>query len=408
MKREGLPYSGVTVVDFTRLLPGGWCTQLLADSGADVIKVEHPAGGDYSRHNPPNFRFTGVYFNSVNRNKRSIALDLNHPRGREVAQRLAGAADVVVEAFRPGVAAKWGLDYVALRHAHERLVYCSLTGFGQDGPLAAQAGHDLNIQGVTGLMGVALAPGELALSPGFQAADYAGAAMACIAIMAGLAQRERTGRGCYLDISMFDALFSMCNIVLTSAMSRLGGGTGQPAMQPRGGNPRYAVYAARDGGLVSVSLLEKKFWKLFCEESGRPELYDEAEESHQRHTDHGDRGPAYRQAIAAFCGAHDRAELVRRMHAAGIPVFPVHTPDEALRDPLVAARGMVEYIDHPREGRIPQLGNPLSRGGLADSRRAPAPELGAHTDDVLAELGYSRAERQQLAELGVTGHGAAS
>ena len=404
MEPSRLPYAGVRVVDFSRLLPGGWCTQFLADCGADVIKVEHPGEGDYARQNPPTFRHTGVYFNSVNRNKRSIGLDLAHPQSRTVVRRLLEVADVVVESFRPGVPARLGMDYAAARACNAGVIYCSLTGFGQDGPLAEQAGHDLNIQGMTGLMGLGLEPGELPRVPGFQAGDYSGATMACLGIMAGLAAKSRTGQGCYLDISMFDALFSMCNIVTTGALSRLAGGTGRPAMEPWGANPRYAVYAAGDGLPVSVSLLERKFWKLFCEEVGQPELYNEQEESHERHTDHGERRERYRQAIADFCRAHPRAELVRRMHASGIPVFPVNTPDEAVLAPVVQARGMVEFIEHPRDGRIPQLGNPIARSGLADTRHAPAPELGAHTDEVLAELGFSPPERAELEQRGAIRH----
>jgi crotonobetainyl-CoA:carnitine CoA-transferase CaiB-like acyl-CoA transferase len=400
MENGKLPYTGVRVVDFSRLLPGGWCTQFLADCGADVIKVEHAREGDYSRHNPPNFKHTGVYFNSVNRNKRSLALDLACPASGAVVRRLLETADVVVESFRPGVPARLELDYANARARNAGVVYCSITGFGQDGPLAGQAGHDLNVQGMTGLMSLGLEPGELPRLPGFQAGDYAGATMACMGIMAGLAARAQTGQGCYLDISMFDALMSMCNIATTGAFSRLAGGTGRPAMEPWGANPRYAVYFAGDGLPVSVSLLERKFWKLFCEEIGRPELYNEGEESHERHTDHGEHRPLYRQAIVDFCRRHPRAELVRRMQAAGIPLFPVYTPDEAVQAPVVQARGMVEFIVHPLDGRIPQLGNPITRGGLANTQRAPAPALGAHTHEVLAELGFSPPERAELERQG--------
>jgi len=400
----GLPYAGIRIVDFTRLLPGGWCTQMLADCGAHVIKVETPQGGDYSRFNPPDFKHTGVYYNSVNRNKLSLALDLRHSASRPVLRRLLETADVIVEAYRTGVPAQLGMDHETARTLNPRLIYCSITGFGQDGPLADQAGHDLNIQGMTGLMTVGVRPGELPRPPSFQAADYAGAAMACMGIMAALASRARTGSGCYLDISMFDSLFNMCNIVTTSAMSRLGGGTGEPAMQSWGGNPRYAVYAARDGLPVSVSLLERKFWRLFCEAIGRLELVNEDEESRDRHTDHGDRAAVYRAAIAEYCAAHTREDLVRRMHARGIPVFPVYTPEEALAAPLVRERGMLETMAHPLEGSIPQIGNPLTRAGLARTDQRPAPALAADTDEVLAELGFTAAQCRELYERGAVGH----
>ena len=194
MTQSDLPYAGVRIVDFSRLLPGAWCSQFLADCGADVIKLEHPVGGDYARHNPPTYRHTGVYFNSVNRNKRSVALDLRNPQSRPVVRRLLESADVVLESFRPGVPERLGIDYATARACNERVIYCSLTGFGQDGPLAEHAGHDLNIQGMTGLMTLGLEPGQLPRPPGFMAADYAGATVACMGIMMGLAARERSGQ----------------------------------------------------------------------------------------------------------------------------------------------------------------------------------------------------------------------
>lgn len=390
----GLPYSGIRIIDFSRLLPGGWCSQMLADCGADVIKVEHPRDGDYSRQNPPRFKATGVYYNSVNRNKRSVTLDLKSPQGLAAALELVAAADVVIESFRTGVTAKLGVDYESVKALNGGIVYCSVTGFGQTGPLANQAGHDLNIQGMTGLMGVGLKAGQLAQVPGLQAADYAGGAMACMGIMAGLAQKAKTGQGCYLDISMFDSLLSMCNIVAAGAMSRLTGATGEPALQSWGGNPRYAVYATKDGKAITVSLLELKFWRMFCQAIGRPDLVDESEGPEARLTDHGEKGEVYRQAVAGHCLAHPRDELVRRMQALGIPVFPVYAPDEALADPIVRERGMLEEIEHPLDGRIPQLGNPLSSAGLAQTRRSAAPELGADNDEVLSKLGIPPGKRE--------------
>lgn len=379
----GLPYSGIRIIDFSRLLPGAWCSQMLADCGAEVIKVEHPQGGDYSRQNPPNFKSTGVYYNSVNRNKRSVALDLKSPEGHAEALRLLESADVVIESFRTGVPDKLGIGYQSVKAINAGVVYCSVTGFGQSGPLANQAGHDLNIQGMTGLMGAGLPAGELAHVPGLQGADYAGAAMACIGIMAGLAQRQKTGKGSYLDISMYDSLLSMCNIVAAGAMSRIAGGTGEPSMQPWGANPRYSVYATKDGRAITVSLLELKFWRMFCEVIGRPELVNEEEGPEDRLTDHGEMNEVYRQAVADYCLSHPRDDLVRRMQGRGIPVFPVYTPDEALAHPIVKERGMLEEIDHPLDGRIVQLGNPLSLAGLAQTRRSAAPLLGAHNDEVL-------------------------
>ena len=247
--------SGVRIIDFSRLLPGPWATQMLADLGADVIKVEQPEVGDYSRHNPPKYRDSSVYYNSVNSNKRSIAIDLANPNGQAVAHRLIEKSDVIMESFRTGVAKKLDVHYEKARALNPGIVYCAITGYGQDGPLARVPGHDLVIQSMTGLMGMSVDREPLPPVPGFQAADYAGGAMAPTAILAALMRKQQTGEGCYIDLSMFDCLFYMCNIVQTGGMSRLAGHSGEPAMQPWGDNPRYATYLCGDGKPVAVSLL---------------------------------------------------------------------------------------------------------------------------------------------------------
>ena len=398
-----LPLAGIKVLDFSRLLPGPWCTQMLADLGAEVIKVEQPDIGDPARHNEPNYRVGSVYFHSVNRGKRSLALDLSKPAGREVALRLIDEADVLVESFRRGVTARLGIDAAAARARNPRLVYCSITGFGQDGPLAPIPGHDLVIQAMTGLMGTQPVNGAAAPVPGFQAADYAGATSAVNGILAALLRRHLSGEGVHLDISMFDSLLAMCNIVLTGAMARAAGNDAGPWMEVWGRNPRYTTYPTRDGKAVAVSLLETRTWEQFCQIIQRPDLIAENETPRDRHSTHGDRAALYRGALAEYFAAHDRDEVVERMLAADIPICPVSTPDEALTHEHVAARGLVEWIDHPIEGRIPQLSNPLARAGLANTSARPAPGLGADHDQILNELGYSADERTALHNAGVVG-----
>ena len=392
--------SGVRIVDFSRLLPGPWATQMLAGLGADVIKVEQPEVGDYSRHNPPNYKASGVYYNSVNSNKRSIAIDLASADGRAVAHKLMEGADVIVESFRTGVPKKLEVHYEKARALNPGVVYCSITGYGQDGPLSRVPGHDLVIQSMTGLMGMSVDREPLPPVPGFQAADYAGGAVAPTAILAALMRVRQTGEGCYIDLSMFDCLFYMCNIVLTGGMSRLAGHSGEPAMQPWGGNPRYATYLCGDGKPVAVSLLEAVQWRQFCEFIERPDLIHEDEGPEDRHTTHGDRAPIYREAIESYCKAHTRDSLLAKMEAEQIPVCAIFTPDEALADENVAARGLVEYVDHPVDGRIPHLTNPLDRTGLTGGTRRPAPGLGENGEAILTELGYSEAERKALREKG--------
>ena len=391
-----LPLAGVRVIDFSRLLPGPWATQLLGELGADVIKVEQRGIGDPSRHNFPRYRQHSVYFNAVNANKRSIALDLTKAAGREVARRLLHDADVVIESYRPGVAAKLGVDYATIKSFNPRAIYCSITGFGQSGPLSHIAGHDLVIQGMTGLMGCALDTANPPAVPGFQAGDFAGALMAVIGVQAALAQRALTGEGCMIDIAMFEALFNMCAIPLTSALGRLGGHSGEPRQEVFGRNARYATYVSKDGKPVAVSLLEAKAWQEFCTGIGRPDLVDANETPADRLTAHGERHAHYHAAVARYCASYSWAEIMRHMEETGIAICPVCTPDEAVALPHVAARGLIDYVQHPAEGRVPQLVNPLARAGLARSAQRPAPALGEHADDILGTLGYTR---EQVVEL---------
>lgn len=386
-----LPLDGIRIVDFSRLLPGPWSTQMLADLGAQVVKVEQPGLGDPSRHNPPRYRTQSAYFVGVNGNKHFIALQLGTVAGAAVARRLLGWADVVVESFRVGVASRLGIDYAAARSANPAVIHCSITGYGQDGPLAHIAGHDLAIQATSGLLGV----GSGAM-PAFLAADYAGAATATIGILAALRRRDRTGRGCHLDIAMHDSLFAMGNIALGSGLAKQGGGSGEPQLEVWGGNPRYDLYPTRDGRQVAVCLLEPRLWALFCQELGRPDLISGEERPEHRHTPHGQRSQLYRDAIAAYCLAHDRDDIAARMEAQSIPVVAVLSPEEAVTSVNAAGRDLIDTVAHPTDGDVPVLRNPLHRAGLTRSGSRAAQPLGADTDEVLGWLGFSEAERQRL------------
>ena len=396
-----LPLSGVRIADFSRLLPGPWCGQLLGDFGAEVIKVEQPGVGDYSRHNPPAYREGSVYFHSVNGFKRSIAVDLASPQGLEVAQRLFRTSDVVIESFRPGVQKKLKIDYDAARAINPKIVYCSISGYGQDGPLARVPGHDLVIQSMTGLMGVNLENEPQPAPPGFLAGDYAGAAMATIGVMAGVMQSRQTGQGCYIDLSMFDSLFYMNSIVLTGAMSRLAGYSGKPTLQAFGGNPRYNIYVCKDRKPVAVSLLEARQWKQFCEVIGRTDMIFEDEGPDSRLSDHGERSTLFRATISEFCASMERAPLLALMEEHQIPISAVNTPDEALQEAVIEARGLLGYTDDPVDGRIPHLVSPYKRAGLTRERHQTAPRLGEHSEQVLRDLGYADDEISTLMTSGV-------
>lgn len=380
------PLQGVRVVDFSRMLPGPWCTQMLGDFGAEVIKVEQPPVGDLGRHNAPNFRKESVYFNTVNLNKESIDLDLSREDDRAMVRRLLETADVVVESFRTGVTRRLGIDYDAVRKISPAVIYCSITGFGQSGPFSQIPGHDLVIQCTTGSMGVTTGGAGVPSNPGFQAADYAAATYAVIGILAALQRRSVTGEGAHLDISMFDALFSMSNVLSNAALAHLAGFKDAPQMELWGRNPRYATYPTKDGKAVAVSLLEAHIWKHFCEMIGRPDLIAADETARDRHTHHGDRAARYREAIAEVCASRPRDELVAWMLENDVPIMPVYTPDEAINSEHAQARGLVEWIEHPVEGRIPVLANPLARSGLTTGVRQPAPQLGADRERIMSKL----------------------
>lgn len=386
--------AGLRVLDFSHLLPGPWCTQTLGDLGADVVKVERRDVGDPSRFNPPAYREGTVYFHSVNRNKRSIDLDLGAPGDRQIARDLAEDADVVVESFRPGTAAKLGVDYASLHPRNPRLVYCSLSGFGPGGALASTAGHDAGIQGLAGLLSAD--DGALPRMPRFQAADYAAASFATIAILAALLRRASTGEGCVIEVPMYDSLMAWSSITLSSALARAAGHSGTPRLESFGSNPRYAVYATRDGKAVVVALLEARAWHRFCEHLGRPDLVH-PESPGDRHRTHPERSESYRAAIAAFCGARDRDELIAEMEAHDIAITPCHTPDEALASSVARERDVVAFHDHPREGRVPHFVDPLMRAGLSDPSRRSAPVMGEHRDEILAELAGRRRARDATA-----------
>jgi crotonobetainyl-CoA:carnitine CoA-transferase CaiB-like acyl-CoA transferase len=372
--------SGVRVLDFSRMLPGPWCTQMLGDFGADVIKVEQPGVGDLGRHNQPNFKEGSVYFNTVNGNKRGITLDLSKQEDRAAAHRLIAQSDVIVESYRRGVPQRLQIDYDTAKRLKPDIIYCSITGFGQTGPFSDIPGHDLVVQSVTGIMGTGLDSDELPPVPGFQAADYAGAAYAIAGIMAALHRKHTTGEGCFLDISMFDSLFSMSNIVSGAALARTGGFPVTTTMEVWGRNPRYATYKTKDGKAVTVSLLEARIWDSFCKLIGREDLISPDEGPEHRHTVHGDRAGLYRKAISDLCMSKSRDDLVAWMLKNNVPIMPVYSPDEAVQSEHVAARNMVEWMPHPIEGRIPVIANPLTSSGLTTGPRGPAPQLGQHQD----------------------------
>lgn len=265
------PLDGLAVLDLTRLLPGAAATQLLANYGAEVIKIEAPGVGDYARHMPPLIDGEGAVFRASNRGKRSVALDLKNPRDAEAFRRMAAGADVLIEGFRPGVMRRLGLDYEALRPLNERLIYASLTGYGQSGPYAAQAGHDVNYLALGGLLGLT-GPEDAPAIPGAQVADLAGGALqAVIGILLALEARHRTGRGQHVDVAMLDGVAWLMTLPL-AVYSATGHSPERARTTLSGRYACYNLYRAREGRWLAVGALEPKFWAALCQRLGCPEF----------------------------------------------------------------------------------------------------------------------------------------
>lgn len=389
------PLRGMRVLDLSRLLPGGYATQMLADLGADVLKIEEPGIGDYARAMPPFTRTVGQAFLAVNRDKRSVALNLKHPQGREALLRLVDGADVLLESYRPGVMARLGLDYETLHARNPRLVVCSISGYGQTGPYNQRAGHDLNYIGYAGLLAHLARPGEPPVLPGAQFADIAGGSlMAVTGILAALVGCAATGEGRYVDASMTDGALALLPLLGTRVLN----GTPEPApgeAELTGALPGYNVYETADGRYLTVAALEPKFFQNLCQRLGRPDLI-----ARQFPHDEADRDAVIAE-LAAIFRTKTRDEWLNELADADACVGPVNTITEALADPQLRARGMTTHGSYGAgEGQGDALRyTPLVSDAPFALRDGLSP-LGADTADALAEAGYTADEIAALAAAG--------
>jgi alpha-methylacyl-CoA racemase len=388
-----LPLAGLRVLDLSRLLPGPYASLVLADLGADVVKVEERVGGDYLRWWPPLAGQQSGAFHALNRNKRSLGLDLKAPRGPEVLKRLAARADVVLESFRPGVMDRLGVGWEALRAANPRLVLCSISGYGQEGPYRALAGHDLDYCAIAGALAVN-GPAERPVPIGVQVADLCGGAWPAVAgILAALLRRGVTGLGAHVDIAMADGVAAMLTMPQAMADAR-GTPLRREGEQLNGGAACYRVYRTADGRHVALGALEPQFFARFCEAAGVRELAE-------RQFDDGGRGPV--EALVALFATRSRDEWTRLGHEHDCCLAPVLTGDEPRSDPQLKARGVFLEVETPWEGKaLPSLATPVRLAGVVAPLR-PAPRLGADTDAVLREAGFSDGEVGALREAGVVG-----
>lgn len=381
---------GVRVLDLSRMLPGPYCSMMLADLGAEVIKVEEPKIGDPTRHSPPIIEGQSVPFAQVNRNKKSIAIDLKQPEGRDIFLKLASSADIVLEQFRPGVVDRLGINYATVAEINPRIIYCSLTGFGQDGPHRERSGHDLNYLALSGVLGLTTDERGKPVIPGVQVADLAGAMIAGFAILAALLARDRTNRGQYLDVSMFDVMLSMLPI---PAAHHFAGKT-----IPVGGKyvlsglyPFYNVYETSDGSYMTLGALEPKFWANFCHKVGRDELI-------ARQFDSGEQRDDLFEIVRAIFKSRTQTEWVELMRDADCCCEPVLSMSEAFEHEQTRAREMARQIDG---ARLKQLGFSYKMSDTPPRDRNMAPAFGENTAELLEALGISAEERARLRSSGV-------
>jgi formyl-CoA transferase len=401
------PLSHIKVLDMSRVLAGPWCGQMLADLGAEVTKIERPEVGDDTRHWGPPFlkdeaghdTTEAAYYLSANRGKRSLTLDIATPEGQEVIRRLAAQSDILLENYKTGQLAKYGLDYASLARLNPRLIYCSITGFGQTGPYAHRAGYDYIIQGMGGLMSITGErddlPGGGPQKVGVAFADLMTGMYSSVAVLAALAHRTESGRGQHIDMALLDvqvgALANMNLNYLTSGEAPRRAGNAHQNLVP------YQVFECADGHVIIAAGNDGQFAKL-CAAGGRPELAQdprfEGVPNRIRHRD------ILVPLLADMLRTRTRAQWIACLEEVGVPCGPINSIADAFADPQVVARGLRFDLPHPLAGSVPMVGNPIRFSGTPIEYGAPPPTLGQHTDQVLRGLNY---DAEAIARLRASG-----
>jgi crotonobetainyl-CoA:carnitine CoA-transferase CaiB-like acyl-CoA transferase len=389
---------GIRVLDLSRVIAGPYCAMMLADLGADVIKVERPGRGDDMRYLGSNKNGMSLGFATINRNKRAVAVDLQHPEGLKIVVELARRADVILENFIPGVADKLGLGYEPMRAANPAVVYASVSGYGQDGPYARRPGYNTIAMGMSGLMALTGQPGDPPTRPGGSISDVAASYIAFGAICAGLVQRFRTGRGQHVDVSL---LASSVALLPDPSAHYFSSGVAPKRVGNRNPNVTPAEAFKAADGFINVVILNPEQYEKLCRALGDEGLVtDPAFATNEaRVANH----PAFKARIEAALARRAVDEWVERLVGVGIAAGPIYEFDQVFEDPQVRHMGMVREVEHPDLGTVRMLGFPFAVGGARPPIRRPAPRLGEHTREVLAELGVSASEIDRLASIGAVG-----
>jgi len=385
------PLEGLIILDLTRFLSGPFCTMLLGDMGAEVIKVEPPGVGDDTRAWAPFIGGQGSYYLSTNRNKKSICVDTRQEKGNEVLRRMVAKADVFVENFKPGLMDRLGLDFRSLIALNPRLIYCSISGFGQTGPYWDRPGYDQILQGMSGLMSITGTEASGPVRVGLAIGDILTALFATYGILSALYARERTGKGQWVTTSILEATVGILTMQAGKYFA-----TGQPPGPAGNHHPvisPYGVYRTKDKSM-NIAVGTETMWKNFCRVIGSPDL--EKDKRFQRNNDRVKNRSELNPLIEGALARKTQKEWVDALNQAGIPCGPIYSLDQVFKDPQVLHQKMFMEVDHPRAGKIPMTGLPVQLSENSPEVTLPPPLLGEHTGEVLEKFGFSGEEVQHL------------
>jgi crotonobetainyl-CoA:carnitine CoA-transferase CaiB-like acyl-CoA transferase len=392
MTKPALSLDGIRVIDLSRVIAGPWCGALLADLGADVIKVEDTGPGDESRTWPPHKDGEAAAYLLFNRNKRGIALDLKQPEAVEVVKRLVKDADVVIENFRTGTMESFGLGYDVLDRINPRLIYCSVSAFGRTGPRKDSPGYEALMQAFSGIMSITGEPGGQPVRAGVSFLDLTTGILCALGVSNAIIQREKTGLGQRVDGSLLETAVSLLafhaeGYLLTGALPRPLG-SGHPSLSP------YRNFKCGDGQWIFIAAANDRFWQKLAKALGLTDLA--ADPRFEKNQGRVANRAELEGILEKTIGALDREPLLKRLEEADVPATPVNTVDQVMNDPQTAERGIVQRVMHPKLGEIPVVGTPLHFSRMSPGVRTAAPLRGEHTDTVLASLGYSADEIKTL------------
>lgn len=385
-----LPLEGIRILDLSQHFPGEYCTCLLGDLGADVLRVDQP--------DRPGRSEEMLSRNEVlDRNKRSIALNLKLPAAREILYKLVEGWDVVLEGYRPGVAKRLGVDYETLRGFNPRLIYCSISGYGQSGPYQQLAGHDINYMALSGILGLSGSKEGPPIIPGINVADLGGGTMfAAIGILTAIIAREKTGKGQYVDVAMLDGLLSWLSGIYAATYLMRGIIPRRGELQLGGARPGYNLYETADGCYITLGVLEPWFWERLCKALGREDFIP-----HQNAS--GERRQEVFAAFRQIFKTKTRDEWFEFLREQDIEVAPLYSFEEVFADPQVLHRGMVVEVPRPNGGHVKQIGIPIKFSETPGTVRSAAPRTGQHTEEVLRGLGYPSERIEALRREGAIG-----